>query len=83
MILVTGKIVDGLPVNYIELGVLNPIQVNLEEYAMTEIEITVYRNHHNVPTSTLIKLHDGTEIRFKGNAMDDPRITIRDLDYTP
>lgn len=81
MKLVTGNIVQGLPKNFTELGLLDPIPVNLEKYQMTDVDIFIYRNHKNAVISSLMILNDGTEVRTKGNILNNNDIVLRDIDY--
>lgn len=81
LLLVTGAIVQGLAPNWNEQDIKSSIEVNLEDYQMTEVDVTLYRDHKNIVTSSLIVLNDGIEIRFKGNALFNPDITLREKEY--
>lgn len=82
MKLVTGSIVQGLPKNFIELGIMTPISVDLEKYQLTDVEVTIYRNKHNIAMSSLMVLNDGTEVRVKGDILKSKDIVLRDITYS-
>lgn len=80
-LLVTGSVVEANPPQWEENAVKEPIQVDLSEYQMTEVSILLQRNRHNHVTSSLMVLHDGIEVRVKGDIRDHDSFTIRDLGY--
>ncbi|AUE22864.1 hypothetical protein Ah1_00346 [Aeromonas phage Ah1] len=81
MIIVTGAVVQGLAPNWEDSDVKTTVDINLEDYQMTEVEVTLYRDHKNVVTSSLVVLNDGHQIRFKGNALFNADITLREVGY--
>lgn len=64
-------------------GVLNDRQVtvNLKDYAMQEVELFLQDNKFNSNVISLVKLSDGTSIRFMGDARNLSTITLRDEGY--
>ncbi|BES53266.1 hypothetical protein [Aeromonas phage phiWae14] len=81
MTLVTGKICEGLPPDWQEQEVKTSIQIDLEKYQMSEVDVTLTRDIHNRVTSSLIVLNDGHQIRFRGNALENEAITLREIGY--
>lgn len=80
-LLVTGSVVEANPPQWEENAVKEPIQVDLSTYQMTEVDVTLQRNKHNVVTSSTIILNDGIIVRVKGNVLQSESIVIRDLGY--
>lgn len=80
-LLVTGSVVEANPPQWEENDVKEPIQVDLSTYQMTEVDVTLQRNKHNIVTSSTIILNDGIIVRVKGNVLQSESIVIRDLGY--
>ncbi|AAQ17992.1 hypothetical protein Aeh1ORF323c [Aeromonas phage Aeh1] len=81
MTIVTGAVVQGLAPNWEQTDVKSTVEINLENYQMTDADVTLYRDHRNTVTSSLIVLNDGHQIRFKGNALFNADITLREVGY--
>ncbi|UYD59256.1 hypothetical protein HPMBJEAJ_00141 [Aeromonas phage avDM6] len=59
----------------------NQVTVNLKDYAMQTVELFLQDNKFNTNVISLVKLPDGTSIRFMGDARELSTITLRDEGY--
>lgn len=82
-LLITGSEVDANPATWDEDTVKQSIKVDLSspEYKMTVVSIHIDRNHENVATTSFMELHDGIQVRVKGNILENSNFVLRDLDY--
>ncbi|ADQ53039.1 hypothetical protein CL89_gp157 [Aeromonas phage PX29] len=81
MKLVTGSVVESLSPNWHEDAVKETVKIDLEDYQMTDVDVTLYRDANHIVTSSLIVLNDGHQVRFKGNALFNSDITLREEGY--
>ncbi|APU01549.1 hypothetical protein [Aeromonas phage 65.2] len=57
------------------------VTVNLKDYSMQPVELFLQDNKFNDNIISLVKLSDGTSIRFMGDARELTTITLRDEGY--